>query len=118
MRLKTKMKAEIKDSILVKACNMAVDQRRTELNTRKLELIKFSPEMEPNPKLQWKSYSQLCPHEIVELAKIETELQIIDHLMIKTQQIFQKLGGQIKVEIRRSDIPDEYYDSLNEVKVQ
>ena len=108
-----------RDSLLVEATNRAVDQRRKELEDRKLELITFKDiVLDDNGKFktQRKTYSQLCPHEVIELAKIETELQIIENLMIKTQHIFQKMGGQIKVEIRRSDVPDEYYESLNEVE--
>ena len=92
------------DSLLVQAANLAVVERRTELRMRKMELIKFhgSASYGMTEDEIWKSYSQLCKHEIIELAEIEKEEQIIDRLMICTQKHFKKLGGQIKVEIRHS----------------
>lgn len=106
-----------RDSLLVQATQTAVDLRRSELKTRKLELIKFQGNMAKGMGQDevWKSYSQLCPHEIIELAEIEKELQIIDRLMIKTQKEFEKLGGVVEIEIRRSDVPASYYESLKKV---
>ncbi len=106
-----------RDSLLVLATQNAVTERRNELEARKLELIKFSGSLAQgmSEDSKWKSYSQICPHEVIELAEIEKELQIIDSLMIRTQKNFEKLGGQIKIEIRQSNIPDEVYESLREV---
>lgn len=103
------IKTSSRDSMLVKACNFAVEQRRKELKQMKNEIL-YSKVLN-----EWKSYTQLSLSEVTELQKIDTELKIIDNIMIRTQQVFQKMGGQIKMEIRRSDIPVEYYESLNEV---
>lgn len=56
----------------------------------------------------------LSPAFSLAMAEIEKEEGIIDRLMIRTQQNFQKLGGQVKVEIRQSNIPAEYYESLQD----
>ena len=103
-----------RNDLLVVATQNAVTLRRNELNKRKLELIKFTGNMAHglSEDEKWKSYSQICSHEIIELAAIEKELSIIENLMIKTQKEFQKLGGQIRIEIRRSDISDETYKKM------
>jgi len=109
-----------RDSNLVIAAQEAVTERRKELNDRKLELIKFQGSMAKMMKRDelWKSYSQLCPHEIIELAEIEKEEQIIERLMIRTQKHFEALGEKITIEIRRSDVPDKFYESLKDAPIK
>lgn len=89
------------NKLLVLATKTAITERRKELNDRLGELS-YNTILK-----EWKTVSSTTKHEIEEIAQIKNELSIIDSLMIRTQKLYQKYGGKIEIQIRRSDKPNQ-----------
>jgi len=80
---------------LAKSAEIAIEKRRQQLRKEKNNLF----EIEILGEIEERTARTFSKSDIQRLLEIQTELQIIDNLMIMTQREFEKMGHKIKTVI-------------------
>lgn len=96
----------LEDRRLRMATELAVKERRAEIYAE-LYKLEYSEILE-----EWRTPSAMTLADLKRVTELKIEAQIIDNLMIRTQKFFQKLGGEITIEIRHSNEPNKVQNSF------